>query len=816
LDLLSSLPKELGKIALILAINTIFPIHISAQQIIDFPNSFTDKEKFDGDTSSFLFTTDGILSNSQITNSHIYGLILPVIPQTNTLYIEFAIELNFNPSSANYLNLIIEGDSGSHKLQIGNKNDGLTYSLNEKVIDEKYNLLNGTKTKSVLSLRIDSTITILFQDINNFNNRSSISHTSTVNTLKEIRLEIVQSGNGAIGGHKLDYLKIGRKKWDQEKPQLINYKQLDNHHLELTYNELISNLIPPNFTLDNSILTHIWNKPNQIILTIPQINSRVINKKIEFQCLDIWNNILSDSLNISLYYLDTPKFGELLITEILFDPSPEYGHLPEFEFIELKNTSNKSLDLSSLYWKHNDQIYSFDTGIILSNQVLVFGKGDWGKSWFRKQNSFPNLYANGGNIQLFNSENNLITQIKYSPEYFRKEFNDGGVSIERISHSQKDELNLDSRNGVRGSPGQAELIISELKDTKLIDYYIQHDSLILNWNRTLYSPQIIILCNGEDSVEFKFSSNRNRLSIPLAEIGALIDSLEVVFLDSDFIKIHEVIKPKKIDYSRIDFNEIHFEVDQYGDFIELVNLGKFPVILEDLDILFYNNQNRLIQVIPLINPVKLTIMPEEIIAFCKSPYKLQQHNYYWNQIALPRFKNLSKDGCLIKIQHHIWGTLDEFDYNINQYTHLDKDTHSLEKLEISLYSNHPQNWRSSIAKPTPGFINSVNNCDFKRGRNIIKCDRSKIILPNDNNIKINYNQNREIAFVSIEIYNINGKFLFQVWNLKSINKSGFFLVPLNSKFKNLPTGNYILKFEILYPNNQSEISKQRISIFNEF
>ena len=816
MDLRSPLPKELGKVALILVFNFIFPIHISAQEIIDFPNRFSDKEKFNGDTSSFKFTTDGILSNSQITNSHTYSLILPLIPQTNNLYIEFALELNFNPSSANYLNLIIEGDSVNHKLQIGNKNDGLTFSSNEKVIDEKYYLFNETKTKSVFTVRIDSTITIQFQDINNFNNRSIISTTSTIKSINQIRLEISQSGNGAKGGHKLDYLKIGKKKWNIEKPQLINYKQIDNHHLEITYNELISNLIPPNFTLDNSHLTHIWNKPNQIILTIPQINSRIINKTIEFQCFDLWNNVLSDSINISLYYLDTPRFGELLITEILFDPSPAYGHLPEFEFIELKNTSNKSLDLSSLYWKHNNQIYNFDTGRILSNQILVFGKGDWGKPWFRKQSSVPNLYANGGKIQVYNSNNELITQMKYSPEYFSKEFNDGGVSIERISNSQKDELNLNSRNGIRGSPGQAELINSKLNDTKIIDHYIQYDSLILNWNHALYTPQIIILINGQDSAKVKNSRSRNRLSIPLKEIGFVFDSLDVLFIDVDSIRTHQVIKPQKIDYSRIDFNEIHFEVDQYGDFIELINPGTFPVLLEDIDILFYNSQNRLIQVLPLINPVKLTIMPEEILAFCKSPYKLHQHNYYWNQIALPRFNNLSKDGFLVKIQHHIWGTLDEFNYNINQYTHLDNDTHSLEKLGPNLYSNHPKNWRSSIDKPTPGYTNSVNNSEFKSYGNIIQCDRSKIILPNDKNIKISCHQDREIAYVSIDIYNIFGKFLFQLWNLKSINKSGNYLVPLNSKFKNLATGNYILKFEVLYPNNRSKILKQRISIFNEF
>ena len=716
----------------------------------------------------------------------------------------------------NYINLSINDEYGEHKVQIGDKNDGLSYSLNNTLISELPSAFSQNKSTSIFRISIDSIVSIHFQDLNNFNNQTSITENIKLKQPLEIKFEISQSGTNAIGSHKLNYLKIGSQKWDTVGPHIKGINQIGNHHLMLTFNEIISNFEPPNFTLNNDPINYYYRNPFALVLNISQVNSRVINEEITIQCADIWGNTLSVNRDISLEYLDTPKFGDLIITEIFFDPSPTYGHLPEFEFIEVKNISPKIIDLSSLKWQHNQQFYPFDTGRIYCNQVLVFGKSDWQKDWYKQQSKFPNLYANGGEIILLNSYNQIITQLEYSPDYLSEEFKDGGVSLERISISHKDVLNLESKGGIRGSPGRAGLINTKIDDTRICDYFIQHDSLILNWNRNLFSPQIITLLNNNDSLNIQFSGNKKIITIGLEQIGSIIDSIEIMFIDCDSISINQKILPHKLDYSRIDFNEIHFETDQYTDFIEIINLGKSTVLLEDIDILFYNNQKRLVQVLPLINSKKLSIMPGEILAFCKSPIKLNQKKKYWNQILVSRFTNLTKEGSLIKIQHHIWGTLDEFEYNMSQYTHLDNDTHSLEKLAPYLYSNHPSNWRSSIERPTPGAKNSVINSNSNTDKNFIHSDVTKIILPKDKSIKVNYNQNNNIAYVSIDLYNIHGVFLFKLWSLKSLNKSGSYLIPFNSNFKNLPTANYILKFEILYPNNRSKIFKQRISIFNEF
>ena len=816
MGLLNSLSEEVGRVGLLLFISLVVPNPTGAQDILDFPNRLNDKEKFRGDTSFFQFKTSGIKSNSHITKGHEYGLVLPVNKKTKSVYIEFLLELEINPSSVNYINLILSDDSGYHKIQIGDKNDGLTYSLNENILIQKSDIFTQKKSYSLFRISIDSIASIRIQDLIDFNNHTDIFKNISLNNLREIKFEISQSGIGAIGSHKLNYLKIGSKKWDNQSPVFLEKRQIGNHNIEFTFDEIISNLNPPFFTLENALIKYYWMSPNKIMLECSQSNSKLIGKKISIHCSDIWGNKLSDTVNVSLFYLDTPVFGDLLITEILFDSSPSYGHLPEFEFIELKNVSNKSIDLSSLYWKHNKQLYPFDTGRIYSNQVLVFGKYDWQNSWYKKELKFPNLYASGGHIQLLNSYDQIITQLEYSPDYFRQEFKDGGVSLERISVSQKDELNLDCLNGIRGSPGRAELNKSKILDCKLLDYYFNRDSLILNWNRNLFSPQFISVVHNNDTFYIEFSGNRRILSIESKKLQQSVDSIEVTFIDCDSNIISQKILPREIDYSRIDFNEIHFETDESTDFIELINLGKSAVLLEDIDILFYNHQRRLVQVLPLINSKKLSIMPGEILAFCKSPIKLKQDKYYWNKISLPRFPNLSKEGAILKIQHHIWGTIDELEYNSRQYTHLDQDTHSLEKLSPDLYSNHPSNWRSSIENPTPGAKNSIINSNLNSDLNFIRSDITKIVLPYDKNIKISYNQNNGIAYVSIDLYTIQGVFLFQLWNLKSINKSGSYSIPLNSNFKNLQTANYILKFEIIYPNNRSKIYKQRISIFNDF
>lgn len=787
-----------------------------AQDILNFPDQLTDSIKFRGDVNSFRFTKSGIKSNSQTPNSHSYYFTVPVNPTNESIYIEFKLEMEFNPSSLNYIDLMINDDYGSHKIQIGNKNDGISYSVNNNFISEEPYLFSQNRSTSIFRILIDSTLSIHFQDLNDLNNRTAISEKIKLNNPREIKFEISQSGINAISGHKLNYLKIGSQKWDTNGPEIKGQNQMGNHHLMLTFNEIISTIYPTNFLLDNNPINYFFSSPYNVTLNISQSDFKVFNKKLSIQCADIWGNSCSINLNISLEYLDTPKFGDLLITEIFFDPSPAYGHLPEFEFIEVKNISDKIIDLSSLQWEHNQQFYPFDTGRINSNQVLVFGKSDWQKDWFRKQTKFPNLYANGGQIKLLNSYNQIITQLEYSPDYFREEFKEGGVSLERISISQKDVLNLNSKGGIRGSPGKAELSKTIINDTRICDYFIQRDSLIINWNRNLYSPQVITLINNLDTLRIQFYGDKKTIYIGMQQIELITDSIQVLFIDCDSLSIGQKILPREIDYSRIDFNEIHFETDQYTDFIELVNLGISAVLLEDIDILFYNNQMRLVQVLPLINSKKISIMPGEIIAFCKSPIKLKQAKNYWNQILVPRFTNLSKEGSLVKIQHHIWGTLDELDYNMSQYTHLDNDTHSIEKLDPYLHSNHPNNWRSSIESPTPGAKNSVFNSNVNPDNNFIYSDVTKIILPNDDNIRITCNHDNDIAYVSIDLYTIQGVFLFQLWSLKSIKKSGSYLIPLNSNFKNLPTANYILKFEILYPNNRSNIFKQRISIFNEF
>lgn len=108
----------------------------------------------------------------------------------------------------------------------------------------------------------------------------------------------------------------------------------------------------------------------------------------------------------------TQDFSNLMITEFLPDPEGyDNAAMPDGEWIELYNKGNRELDLRKLYFKDskNHKLYITD---ITTISTIIPAKG------------YLVVYRNGGSfslnnkdfeeIQLYDYENNLITQIDYA------------------------------------------------------------------------------------------------------------------------------------------------------------------------------------------------------------------------------------------------------------------------------------------------------------------------------------------------------------------------------------------------------------------
>ncbi|MEW6158718.1 MAG: lamin tail domain-containing protein, partial [Verrucomicrobiota bacterium] len=186
-----------------------------------------------------------------------------------------------------------------------------------------------------------------------------------------------------------------------------------------------------------------------------QINARVLSG-------GVWS-----ALNQATFTV-IQTFTNLLITEIMYNPAPAAGiDGDEYEFIELKNTSNEVLDLSGVHFS-NGFSFTFPLGtraspgqfIVLASNPIEFAKR---YPTVRIDGTYTGRLANGGErIQLAHAIGTPIFNVSYSDEAPWPQAADGnGFSIVPVNPN----LNPDPANPVHwrasaaigGSPGRDDI-----------------------------------------------------------------------------------------------------------------------------------------------------------------------------------------------------------------------------------------------------------------------------------------------------------------------------------------------------------------------
>jgi hypothetical protein len=135
------------------------------------------------------------------------------------------------------------------------------------------------------------------------------------------------------------------------------------------------------------------------------------------------------------YY--SPQSFDLLITEIMADPTPTVG-LPGAEFIELHNRTNFPVNVSGWKIQVGSTVKSIPNGIIPENGYLLL-TADPLPSLFSVLNavgmpSFPLLSNEGATVSLLSPDNQIIHQVTYSDSWYGDPAkDDGGWSLEMIN-----------------------------------------------------------------------------------------------------------------------------------------------------------------------------------------------------------------------------------------------------------------------------------------------------------------------------------------------------------------------------------------------
>ena len=290
-----------------------------------------------------------------------------------------------------------------------------------------------------------------------------------------------------------------------------------------------------------------------------------------------------------------PEKGEVIITEILADPSPALG-LPEVEYFEIYNRSTNTLDLSTLHL--NDK--AIPNNIILApKQYLVIGSGALNVyntqfNYLASPEISSTFLTNAGkNIRLsFGYEQALtnVVSVDYSVDWHNnQDAKTGGVSLELIN-PELSCYNLgsywvSSENESGGTPGNANSVYLEnLPSNKLQYIAYKNEELRFVFKYAVnaeestgdWPNELIYLGHSyQENILSFMGTNFNNLNIKINAKNCNSD--ETITVNTEIPEIKEAENQDLI------FNEILFDPEgDISEYLEIYNKSSACVNLQSV------------------------------------------------------------------------------------------------------------------------------------------------------------------------------------------------------------------------------------------
>ena len=243
-----------------------------------------------------------------------------------------------------------------------------------------------------------------------------------------------------------DELYIGGPIKDLQPPSVIDLQVIDNKTLKISFSEALdgaSATNPNNYTANNGL-------GNPTTATIVNANEVQLLFSTAFQ------NFLTNTLSIkgvrdvaanqmvpvdktfTYSKVDPIAPYDLLINEIMADPTPVVG-LPDAEFIEIFNNSNKYINLNSINLQKGATNYRLPAKVLAPKQYVIvcddavtaqltpFGT-------VAELSNFPSLTNTGDKIALIDTFGNSIHSVQYSETWYGSPAKkNGGYTLELIN-----------------------------------------------------------------------------------------------------------------------------------------------------------------------------------------------------------------------------------------------------------------------------------------------------------------------------------------------------------------------------------------------
>jgi hypothetical protein len=239
-----------------------------------------------------------------------------------------------------------------------------------------------------------------------------------------------------------DNIYVGPRILDHEPPVLLNCEVLDLTHLKLAFNEALNEataLNPSNYSIDNGLghptAVSFGENLASVVLELEREIGNGVNYTLTVSNIkDQWNNTMEPTnLAFSIY---AASEYDVVINEIMADPNPVVG-LPEWEYVELYNTTEFGIDLKDWEIQIGTNDLTFGNFVLAPHGYVILCHNDAvpelrtfgdciGFSSFSVGNSASAMY-------LYSKEGLLISRVSFSSTWYHDpDKANGGWSVEQI------------------------------------------------------------------------------------------------------------------------------------------------------------------------------------------------------------------------------------------------------------------------------------------------------------------------------------------------------------------------------------------------
>lgn len=550
------------------------------------------------------------------------------------------------------------------------------------------------------------------------------------------------------------------------------------------------------------------------------------------------------SERINFNYFAPAIKHDLIINELMLDESPVVA-LPEYEYMELYNSSSYPINLTSWMIQVGDKEYEFEKDTLSTHEYIIFCKKE-AVEYFKKYGkvhgleSFPILKNAGVDIQLFSPEGELIDELSCSDSWYDSELKkNGGWSLERIdpnNHSWQ-ELNWNSSvDESGGTPGKENSIFSLNSDQEtpllLECRFIKPFDIQLSFSEPIDAYQSLLTSN------YKVNSSMNNpdLVSQIDEMGkefilnftdefvtnqkyvlSLTDEIKDLAGNSILEKEYEFWIPAAPEKGDIVINEVLFNPFAGGsDYVEIYNKSEKVIDLSTLKLGTRNDNFDLVDTVyfsdEFIHPQAFVLVSADTSNVVQNYFSLDSEVFCQTK-SIPSYPD--EEGRVV-ISHY-GNVIDDFKYNKEMHFELlaSDDGVALERVNPVEETNSDSNWQSAaqnIGFGTPGIQNSVFS-ERTEESSEISLDK-KIFSPNndgiDDRLLINFNLKEDGYLVSIRIFNSQGTEIRKLaTNLNLANNDQLFWDGIASNKQRAPIGVYLVYIELF--NAEGDVKSMKKS-----